>query len=206
MDAPDFKDFPWSYRMAQRSMLAAVGMLYFLLKIARIPGGAPLIWGIAALAVGVILFALVIAAYVVVRYPYLSLVSARDGDVFSSQIRSTFLLWILKSVGLLALIILVGVLVVVALEKGGEKPLLYLVLAYFVVLVLFVLYLCFWYDPTSSPTIATFMRSTLGIGIVLIPLFLPVLVVGSVRCRRLLGEESTRQENEVSIVADPNLV
>ena len=186
MDDPRFDELPISYRLSQRAMLAAVATLLFSrsLAIPRWPILAK--WSLAAVIGGIVVFALVVSSYVVIRYPYLSLVQTRDGDVFSAQFTSKTLAKITKTVGLLTLFLLLGVLVGVTAVEGIANPWQVAALAYVLILFLFVTHLCFGYDADSNPTIATFIRSTLGLGVVLMPLFIPVLVVGSLRCRRLL--------------------
>ena len=192
MDDPRFDELPFSYRLSQRAMFAAVATLLFSrsLAVPRWPILAK--WLLAAVIGGIVVFALAVSSYVVIRYPYLSLVQTRDGDVFSAQFTSKTLARITKTVGLLTLILLLAVLVVVTAVKGIANPWQVAVLAYVLILFLFVTYLCFAYDPDSNPTIATFIRSTLGLGIVLMPLFIPVLIVGSQRCHRLLDAATVR--------------
>ena len=48
------------------------------------------------------------------------------------------------------------------------------------------IFLTFKYDPVTHPTVATYIRSTIGIGVLLFPIFIPALIVGGIRCRRLL--------------------
>lgn len=94
-------------------------------------------------------------------------------------------------------VLILAVLVGVRAVKGIVPPSQVAALAYVLILFLFVAYLCFGFDPERSPTIATFIRSKLGLGVVLMPLFVPFLIVGSVRCRRLLDAESSHQPVEL---------
>src|SRR6056297_504680 len=192
MNDPSFDELPFSYRLSQRAMLAAVAALFFSrsLAVPRWPIRAR--WLLAAVIAGIVAFALSVSAYVVIRYPYLSLVQTRDEDIFSAQFTSKALVKVTKTVGLLTLFLLLAVLVGVTVIAGIVNPWQVVALAYVLILFLFVAYLCFGFDPVANPTLATFIRSTLGIGIVLMPLFIPVLVVGSQRCRRLLDAETSR--------------
>ncbi len=194
MDDPSFDDLPLSYRLSQRAMLAAVATLLFSRSLAMPQWPILARWLFASVIGGIVIFALCISSYVVVRYPYLSLVQTHDGDVYSAQFTSKVLARIMKTVSLMILFLLLAVLVGVTAVKGIANPQQVAALAYVVILFLFVVYLCFGYDPVLNPTIATFIRSTLGLGIVLMPLFIPVLVVGSLRCRRLLEAETSRQQ------------
>ena len=192
MNHPTFEDLPFSYRLSQRAMLAAVATLLYSTSLA-VPRW-PILgeWLFGATVAGIAAFALTISSYVVIRYPYLSLVQTRDGDIFSAQFTSKVLARITKTVGFLTLLVLLAVLAGVTAVKGIANPWQVVALAYVFILFLFVAYLCFVYDPNAHPTIATFIRSTLGLGIVLMPLFIPVLIVGSHRCRRLLDAETAR--------------
>jgi hypothetical protein len=194
MDEIEFKDLPTSYRLSQRGMLAAVVTLMFSRTLA-----APQ-WPIAAQCVlggligCIVAFALFAASYVVIRYPYLSLVSTRDGDIFTQQFTSKTLARVTKFVSLATLSILLLALIYVAWTKGITGALQAFSLAYIAILFCFVLYLCFFYDAEIHPTVATFIHSTLGLGIILVPFFIPVLVVASSRCRGLLEDEIARQQ------------
>lgn len=53
---------------------------------------------------------------------------------------------------------------------------------------LFMLILAFLYSPSRHPIVATFIRSTFGLGIKLTPIFLPVLIFATFRCLRMLDE------------------
>lgn len=186
MDAPKFKDFPLSYRLSQKAMIAATATLAFSSKLAM-GKWPPFAQVVLATVVGfIVVVALVAASYVVIRYPFLSLVHASDGDVFSQQFKSKSLLRVAKVTALLTVTSLFVSLVFLCLSKANVGPGAICSLVYFTFLLGFTLFLCFFYEADRHPTVATFIRSTLGIGIVLAPLFLPVLAIGSLRCRRLL--------------------
>ena len=203
MDAPEFKDLPLSYRLSQRGMLAAVSTLLFSRTLAAGQWPVAAKWGLGGLVGCIVVFALLASCYVVIRYPYLSLVQTSDGDIFSNQFTSQTLARVTKALSLLILILLLGVLVYVTWTKGIANLLLASSLAYVAILFAFVVFLSFRYDAELHPTVATFIRATLGFGILLSPVFIPVLMIGSVRCRRLLDAEICRQESEVNTANHP---
>jgi hypothetical protein len=54
----------------------------------------------------------------------------------------------------------------------------------------FCMFMAFVYDPVQHPTLATLARATLGMGLLLFPIFLPIVMIGSFRMRRLLDDPS----------------
>jgi len=194
MNDPEFEDFPISYRLSQRSMLAAIVTLLFSRRLFAPQWPDAMKWVLAGVIASIVVFALVASCYVVVRYPYLSLVQPSDGDMLSKQFTSKLLTRVTKAVGLATLSVLLFVLVLASWNNGIASVSEALLLAYVAILFCFLVYLCFFYDAELHPTIATFIRSTLGLGIPLFPFFIPVLIVGSIRCRRLLEDEIHRQQ------------
>ncbi len=189
MSLIQFKDLPASYRWSQSTMLASVATLFFArhLPFQLFPNGVQIaIWvtvsGIASLAV-------LTACYVVIRYPYISLVPTSDQDVFSKQFVSPRLLYVAKFVFVLGILGFAVLMAGKLFDSNGFQIKQAALLLYFCVLFLFTLFLCFWYQPLRHPTVATFIRATLGIGLVLAPVILPILMIGSIRCRRLLDAE-----------------
>ena len=49
----------------------------------------------------------------------------------------------------------------------------------------FTVFVCFRYNPTTHPTVSTYIRATRGIGLLDIPTTFPVLIIGSIRCKRI---------------------
>ena len=167
-------------------MLASVGVVFFArhLPIQRLGPALQIVtWTIVA---GIAGLSVSMSCYVVIRYPYISLVSTSDEDTFSKQFVSKRLMFVAK------LILPIGlfrfcVLTTTAFFNGdGFQIVRAAVMAYFYIQFVFTLFLCFWYDPVTHPTVATFIRATLGIGLILVPLLLPVLFIGSIRCKHLL--------------------
>ncbi len=181
-----YKELPISFRIAQRSMLIAlISGLY------RLSHG--LANGIAVLRSAFLIFlaacissAMLAMYYVVIRYPFLGILYATDGDLFHRNYRSTrstrILIRVLNCVAIIMFVLLpVGLL---------SKPVFSIfdaaLCVYSIILVAFLWFLAFRYDRISHPTIATYIRASFGIGIVLFPLFIPAIVAGSLRCSSML--------------------
>ena len=196
MDELSFEDLPLSFRLSQRSMLAAVGILLLsqTLRVQQWPIAAR--WWLAAVVSTIVCFALFISAYVVIRYPFISLVETSDEDIFAQTFTSKTLTRLTKATALTILGVILLSMALVLFTKGNLTVFYAISIIYVTVLFGFVCYVCFFYDAESHPTLATFIRSTLGVGIVLSPLFLPILAVGSYRCRLMLDAEIKRQQLE----------
>ncbi|MEL6109405.1 MAG: hypothetical protein AAFU85_25640 [Planctomycetota bacterium] len=189
---PSFDDLPFSYRLSQRAMAAAAVIAIFGGRAIAAPRRpAAVRWGLAAVIGACALFSLITSCYVVIRYPYLSLVQTADGDIFSKQFTSKTVARLTKAVGLTAITIVLMALIGIALNKGVTDWVHGIALWYVSTLFLFVVYLCFFHDPELHPTVATFVRSTLGLGILLFPVLFPVLMIGSLRCKQLLESQET---------------
>lgn len=193
-----YNKLPQSYRWSQSIMLASVGVLFFArhLPIQRLGPALQIVtWTIVA---GIAGLSVSMSCYVVIRYPYISLVSTSDEDTFSKQFVSKRLMFVAK------LILPIGlfgfcVLTTTAFFNGdGFQIVRAAVMAYFYIQFVFTLFLCFWYDPVTHPTVATFIRATLGIGLILVPLLLPVLFIGSIRCKHLLDAAAQATSEHVA--------
>ncbi len=186
----DLEDLPTSYTLSQRLMLVAfaASLSYRKVAVLQIPDFARsiLLCSIAA----IVLLSVLLTSYVVVRYPYLALVRTRKADVFFSIFTSRFLRGVMKAVGLSILSLLTLGLTHAVLNEGLNDLRAVILLAYVAVVFAFVFYLSFIHNPRTHPTVATFVRSSLGIGVLLVPVLLPALIVGSMRCRRLLNPSS----------------
>ena len=144
-----------------------------------------MVQALAGLAIWAItIVSLCVACYVVVRHPYLSLIDSTDGDVFSKYFASGSPV-IYKSLNFAALA--VALMIILSLLQNANNGLLnQLKLVYVVMLMCCLLFTAFIYRPNTHPTFSTFLRATVGVGLLFFPIFLPALIVGAFRCRRLL--------------------
>ena len=194
IDAPRFNDLPLSYRMSQHGMLTAITTVLFSWSFLGKNWPDLVKLGLIVAVIGFVFFALCLSAYVVLRYPYLSLVDTRDGDVFKRQFKSRFLSRVTKLLGLGVVGLLFFAVVVAGLSDGIKNPGQAVLTIYVSLLFAFLLFLCFRHSDQRYPAVSTFIRSTLGLGIVLAPLFIPILILGNWRCNRLLDAEVRRQQ------------
>jgi hypothetical protein len=196
--APKFSEFPASYRYSQLGVFLSVCSLFFGRQLFR--GMIPMdVKRLILSTVGlVVLFSLLLSCYVIIRYPYLSLIEPDDGDLYSRFVRARR--WMLKFLGVSTSVslVLLSVMQFLVSKTWSWWPLYGLTLA------LFVIFLTFFYRSEYYPTIATFLRATLGAGIFFFPLFIPVLLIGSFRCQRLLNEFADRDQfGETSVSRSP---
>ena len=185
-----YNRLPKSYRLSQSTMLASVGVLFFAKHVPfqLLPPELQIaIWAIVA---GIAGLAVITSCYVVIRYPYISLVSTTKEDIFSQQFVSRRLLWVAKIIFPLGILFECLGITNAFVNGDGNSNIQLVTLPYFYIQFVFSLFLCFRYDPIAHPTIATFIRSTLGIGLILTPVLLPVLLLGSFRCKQLLATQS----------------
>lgn len=179
-------------------MLLSVGVLIFARHLPVQLFGPPLQIAIWALVAGIASLAVLTSCYVVIRYPYISLIATSDQDTFSKQFESKRLLLVAKIILPTGIFFFCLGTTIAFLSGTGNFAVQAVVLPYSYVLFVFSLFLCLWYDPISHPTIATFIRSTLGIGLVLAPILLPVLLTGSIRCKILLDAQSQSSKIETT--------
>lgn len=182
----EFKDLPPSYRLSQGGIALALALAIF--ARAAFSQNTPLVVKIVAGSIlGLIVLAsLTLSCYVVIRYPYLSLVPTSDEDHFAKHF-SLSGTWLYKTLKVLALA--ATAIMIVAIITGGVDNVGKLItLIYLAIMLGFLIFLSFIYDPVSHPTMATFIRATMGIGVLLFPLFIPALAIGSLRCRWLLED------------------
>lgn len=180
-----FTDFPASYRYCQKGMAAAMiglTMAGFFLR-PNIPPIARTV--VLSLLLGLAGSVLLLSNFVIIKYPYLSLVEPDDGDPFTHNYAShgSCLYKVLKYVAMITVAVLIVSLAVADIDTI-EKALL---IIYFSVMLFFLTFLTLFFDPVRHPTIATFIRATLGVGIVLFPFFVISIAIGSVRCWYLLS-------------------
>jgi len=131
---------------------------------------------------------LCVSFYVIVRYPLLSLFEPSGGDQFKKYFASSGgrVYKILKIAALAAVLI-----VIISMLLDGKNNLQEsLKLVYFVAMFGCLIFMTFIYKPASHPAVATFIRATLGVGVLVFPIFIPALIVGSIRYKRLLANAS----------------
>jgi glucan phosphoethanolaminetransferase (alkaline phosphatase superfamily) len=188
-----FGEFPLSIRLAQRSILVAIAIPIVLRTMLRARFGWLQI-AIGAASGICALVGLIATYYAVIRYPYMGLVDASDGDLFSKYVESQkkWVLNLAKGVG-----IVVAISAIVARLWDGQINALDLAIALYAASILvFLVFLAFFYDRADNPTVATFLRCSMGLGIFLYPLFIPALIIGSMRVNVLLDEAILKMEAE----------
>lgn len=186
-----FSEFPRSYRYSQSGIaFTLVSLAIFGTFLRAVPVNGKLVIG-AVFAV-IVAISLLISNYVIVRYPYISLVEPEDGDHFSKHFASAGspIYKLIKLLGFL-----VPIVTVISIFGTGVDTLPKVgVLIYLLILIPFMYFFNFRYDPIKHPTISTMIRSTLGFGIVLFPLFLPSVILGSMRCASMLEDMDSSGE------------
>lgn len=180
-----FREFPVSVRIAQRSWVTAVAIPLVLAQIIarmKIPWVVQSIFGISGLFA---LVGYVSTCWVLVRYPYIGMVDSSDGDLYSKYVGP--LGRVPKILGTCAVVCLCIALIVLS-QKGKLTGLEILWILYCGSTLLFLLFILFRFNRFDHPAVATLLRCTLGFGIPLFPLFVPALLFGSQRAKRLLDE------------------
>ena len=180
-----FREFPLSVRIAQRSWITAVAIPLLLIRVIakmKIPWVVQSIFGISGLFA---LVGYVSTCWVLVRYPYIGMVDSSDGDLYSKYVGP--LGRVPKILGTFAVVCLCIALIALS-QKGKLTGLEILWILYCGSTLLFLLFILFRFNRFDHPAVATLLRCTLGFGIPLFPLFVPALLIGSQRAKRLLDE------------------
>ncbi|MCY2997199.1 MAG: hypothetical protein NT168_03740 [Planctomycetota bacterium] len=180
-----FREFPLSVRIAQRSWITAVTIPLVMLQVIarmKVPWVAQSIFGISGLFA---LVGYVSTCWVLVRYPYIGMVDSSDGDLYSKYVGP--LGRVPKILGTCAVVCLCIALIALS-QKGKLTGIEILWILYCGSTLLFLLFILFRFNRLDHPAVATLLRCTLGFGIPLFPLFVPALLVGSQRAKRLLDE------------------
>lgn len=180
-----FREFPLSVRIAQRSWITAVTIPLVMLQVIarmKVPWVAQSIFGISGLFA---LVGYVSTCWVLVRYPYIGMVDSSDGDLYSKYVGP--LGRVPKILGTCAVVCLCIALIVLS-QKGKLTGIEILWILYCGSTLLFLLFILLRFNRFDHPAVATLLRCTLGFGIPLFPLFVPALLVGSQRAKRLLDE------------------
>ena len=179
-----FEEFPQSYRWSQAGIGAALIALAVGRPFVRI-FPQPIQGAALGILAAVVICSLLTSHYVIIRYPFISLVPPDDGDPYAKHFPSHGS-WIYIVLKVFALITPAGIAAVIVLV-GFKDWISVLVFTYCIILTLFMLFFIFVYDPIKHPTISTFVRSTLGLGIALYPIYALTIFIGSFRCRRALN-------------------
>lgn len=182
-----FNQFPRSYRWSQIGIGLAFTAFAIGSTVLRQCPESIKFAGVSILG-AIVLTCLLISHYVIIRYPYLSLVEPEDGDMFSRHFPSagSVLYVVLKVIGvLIPLTILLG-----CWASGFQNVAAKFTFVYCTLLFLFMVHFTFLYDSLKHPTITTFIRSTLGLGIPLYPFYALTIAIGSWRCQNLLDNVS----------------
>jgi len=193
-----YKQLPRSYRWSQSMMLASVIAIIAARQVLFMPNqqGQALVqitgW---SLMFGMSAFAVIVCCYVVLRYPYISLVATSNDDLFTKQWTSSKISALAKLVFPLGLLIFCimcthAMLVAERLEFARIAATYYCYVQF-----AFTVFVCFRYNPITHPTVSTYIRATLGIGLLYIPITFPVLIIGSIRCKRILGLAADDQDH-----------
>lgn len=180
-----FREFPLSVRIAQRSWVTAVAIPLVMLQVIarmKVPWVAQSIFGISGLFA---LVGYVSTCWVLVRYPYIGMVDSSDGDLYSKYVGPIGR--VPKILGTCAVVCLCIALIALS-QKGKLTGMEILWLLYGGSTLVFLLFILLRFNRFDHPAVATLLRCTLGFGIPLFPLFVPALIVGSLRARRLLDE------------------
>ena len=180
-----FREFPLSVRIAQRSWVTAVTIPLVMLQVIarmKVPWVAQSIFGISGLFA---LVGYVSTCWVLVRYPYIGMVDSSDGDLYSKYVGP--LGRVPKILGTCAVVCLCIALIVLS-QKGKLTGIEILWILYCGSTLLFLLFILLRFNRLDHPAVATLLRCTLGFGIPLFPLFVPAVLVGSQRAKRLLDE------------------
>jgi hypothetical protein len=188
-----FGAFPLAIRVAQRSILLSILIPILLRTVlrARVPW---LRLAIGVASAGCAIVGLIATYYAVIRYPYMGLVDAADGDLFSQYVESRpkWMLRLAQGVGFLAC----AMAIIVPLSDGQITASELLLILYALSILAFLVFLTFYYNREDHPTIATFLRCSMGLGIFFYPIFLPAILLGSMRVNVLLDEVSMKLQSE----------
>ena len=131
-----------------------------------------------------------------ISHPFLSLVESTDGDYFGKYFNpsGTRVYSILK-IGA----IMVVLVVVCSLLLDGKNDLVKLgKLTDMITMLCFLVFMAFAYKPVSHPIITTYIRATLGLGVLIFPIFIPALAAGSMRCNQMLDHSDLNSHHRTT--------
>lgn len=179
-----YKSLPLSYRISQSGIAFALLSTVSLSSFFRAPVPLPFRIFLGVVLAGIIVTSLLTSYYVIIRYPFLSLVQTKDPDPFARHFSSADgrLYFFLKLLTMVCILVSLPLTVM----KGLDTLPSILLFCDTLFVLGFLIFFTFWYQPIRHPTVSTFVRSTLGLGIPLFPLFLPAIWIGSLRCSKML--------------------
>jgi hypothetical protein len=120
----------------------------------------------------------VLSFYSIARFPYLNMATGGGPNIAATS------RWIWVPLGWT--FYLLSPLIALAAFAGSQNVALSVGMILLAIEFWFVGFLLTSYRKEKHPTIATFLELTYGIGIVMFPIYIPTLVIGSIRCRRFL--------------------
>lgn len=125
--------------------------------------------------------------YAIIRYPYLSLATG-----WQPTLTSTRWLWVLLGVIFWMIALMFSLVFLIELFSRPLDVWGLVACGYFAIECWFAGFLLIIFRAERHPTIATFIQLSLGIGIALLPFYIPALLAGGIRCRTFLATiEST---------------
>lgn len=193
----EFARFPLTFRAAQYSFLIlAFAGIIAARSLRRLPV-ALLFWVFGGLGL-VGLVGICLTIYVVLKYPYLGLLDASDTDLFQKYLQARPLF--LKVAGAFVAIAIILASIAMILNKMPVNLLGLILIGHLFLTACFILFLVLRYDRHRHPAIATFLRCTLGIGVVIAVPLLPLLIFANSRANRLLDEMDRTMESENRII------
>ncbi len=183
---------PWSVRNSRRGVILSAiglgvgGLLVNIVDIfVPIKGNGMPVWmwpilitiwlpGVLGLGIGY---------YAIMRYPYISLVCQLNSPRLTTG-------WLKVLLAIIFYVLAAGLtyLFLAILIWSPKKDISgVLSILYFLVECWFVGFMFFPYHSDRHPTIATFIHLSCGLGVILVPLYIPAIVIGTLRCRAFLA-------------------
>ena len=129
---------------------------------------------------------LIAGYYVIIRYPYISLFM-KERESFNQQLK-TRQLWVLVGSIFWALAGGLVLLLIGALLIEPDNVILIFTICYFGLECWFAGFLFIRFDSAKHPTVSTLITFSFGIGVIALPIYLPALILGTIRCRKSLTE------------------
>ena len=187
-----YRQFPLSIRLAQRSWSIVVIPLLIAGKLGF--RNNPFASFLVAVAGCCALVGYCATCYAIIRYPFMGIIDAADGDLYARHIEKKVSKFLLNLLGVL-LLFGIGFSLFASISDGKISPPEAIWWVYGGITWVFLLFLRVRYHRIDHPTISILLRCTLGFATILFPLFLWAVIIGSLRARRLLDDESPDRSN-----------